>query len=281
LSESDDSRRSHPPPADERATPSSSPPPPDEQATPPTQPPPPTGPPLSVPAGGPPPPQGALPSVTWGPGRTLGALGAMLLALFAEVAVIAAFDPELETLGATLVLQAALGATLVGAAFIAANTGGARASAADLGLRRPRGRFVRATGIAYLGYFVCALLIAALLQPEQEDVTRELGVDEGALGVVAAGALIIGVAPFTEEVFFRGFMFAGMRRALPFAAAALIPSVIWGLFHFTGSGTWGVVVQLSVFGLWLSWLYERTGSLWPPVAVHAFNNAIAFAILTA
>jgi membrane protease YdiL (CAAX protease family) len=245
----------------------------------PSQPPPPAGPPLSAPAGGPPPP-GALPGVTWGPGRTLGALGAMLLALFAEVAVIAAVDPNLESLAATLVLQAALGVTLVGAAFIAANTGGARASAADLGLRRPGGRYIRATGIAYLGYFVCALVIAALLQPEQEDVTRELGVDEGAFGAVAAGVLIIGVAPFTEEVFFRGFMFAGMRRALPFAAAALIPSVIWGLFHFTGSGTWGVVLQLSIFGLWLSWLYERTGSLWPPVVVHAFNNAVAFAILT-
>jgi membrane protease YdiL (CAAX protease family) len=41
-----------------------------------------------------------------------------------------------------------------------------------------------------------------------------------------------------------------------------------------------VVLQLGVFGLWLCWLYERTGSLWPPIAVHALNNAIAFAILT-
>jgi uncharacterized protein len=244
------------------------------------QPPPPTGPPLS-PAGAPGPPPGALPGVTWGPARTLGALGAMLLALFAEVALIAAiFDPDLESLGSTLVLQAALAATLVGAAFIAANTGGARASAGDFGLRRPQGRFVRATLIAYLGYFACALVIAALVQPEQEDVTRELGVDEGTVAAFFAGVLIIGVAPFTEELFFRGFMFAGMRRALPFAAAALIPSVIWGLFHFTGSDTWGVVLQLAVFGIWLSWLYERTGSLWPPIAVHAFNNAIAFAILT-
>ncbi|MCD6016389.1 MAG: Abortive infection protein [Solirubrobacterales bacterium] len=229
-----------------------------------------------------PPTGGALPHVTWGPGRTLGALGAMLLALFAEVALIAAIlDPELESLGATLVLQAALAGTLVGTAFVAANTGGARASAAQLGLRRPRGKFVRATLTAYVGYFVCALAIAALLQPEQEDVTRELGVDEGALGVIVAGLLIVGVAPFTEEVFFRGFMFAGMRRAMPFAAAALIPAVIWGLFHYTGPDTWGVVVQLSVFGLWLSWLYERTGSIWPPIAVHAFNNAIAFTLLTA
>ena len=81
-------------------------------------------------------------------------------------------------------------------------------------------------------------MIAALIQPEQEDVTRELGVDEGTLGAIVAGVLIVGVAPFTEEVFFRGFMFTGMRRALPFVLAALVPSLIWGLFHYTGPESW-------------------------------------------
>jgi membrane protease YdiL (CAAX protease family) len=41
-----------------------------------------------------------------------------------------------------------------------------------------------------------------------------------------------------------------------------------------------VVLQLAVFGVILAWLYERTGSLWPTIAVHALNNALAFAILT-
>jgi len=62
--------------------------------------------------------------------------------------------------------------------------------------------------------------------------------------------------------------------------SALISASIWGLFHYTGPGSWGVVLQLAVFGAWLAWLYERTGSIWPTIAVHAFNNAIAFAILT-
>jgi uncharacterized protein len=206
----------------------------------------------------------------------------MLVLLFVEVGVIAAvFDPDLDSLGSRLALQATLAATLVGVAFVAAGLGGRRAEAATaLGLRRPSGKFIRHTVLAYLGYLGCAIVIAALIQPEQEDVTRELGVDEGTLGAIVAGVLIIGVAPFTEEVFFRGFMFTGMRRALPFVLAALIPSLIWGLFHYTGPESWGVVLQLSIFGLWLCWLYERTGSLWPPVVLHVANNAIAFAILT-
>ena len=63
--------------------------------------------------------------------------------------------------------------------------------------------------------------------------------------------------------------------------AALLASVVWGLLHYTGAGTWGVVVQITVFGLWLSWLYERTGSIYPTIAVHMLNNAVAFTFLVA
>ena len=70
-----------------------------------------------------------------------------------------------------------------------------------------------------------------------------------------------------------------MRNGMPVRRGADLASGIWGLFHYTGPGTWGVVVQITVFGLWLSWLYERTGSIYPTIAVHIVNNAIAFTIL--
>ena len=139
MSESRDPHSSEPPPPGEPAPRPSQWPPADMPGTPPSEPPPPTGPPLTPPVGGPEPPLGELPRVTWGPGRTLAALGVMLLALFAEVAVIAGiFDPELESLGATLVLQAALAATLVGTAFVAANVRAAAPPRDDLS--RPRRR---------------------------------------------------------------------------------------------------------------------------------------------
>ena len=56
--------------------------------------------------------------------------------------------------------------------------------------------------------------------------------------------------------------------------------MIFGLFHFTGPGSIAVVPQLAFFGFALAWLYEKTGSIYPPMAVHAVNNALAFAILT-
>jgi membrane protease YdiL (CAAX protease family) len=218
-------------------------------------------------------------SEAWGPARTLAAFAVFLVLVAVEAAIVAAFDPEIETLEARLALQGVLAITLLGVAFVAANPGAGVATGAELGLRRPIHPAIKASLIAYFGYIGCALVIAALIRPEQEDVTRELGFGEGGIADVVVPLLIIVAAPLSEEVFFRGFIFAGLRRGTPFALAGAISAGIWGLFHYTGTDSWGVVLQLTVFGIALAWLYERTGSLWPPIAVHAINNALAFAVL--
>lgn len=233
------------------------------------------GPPPEAERGG----DGALPGGEWGPSRAFLGLIALLVVGAAAAVAASAFDPDLDTIAATLALQAVLAASLVGVAFVVARPDRGLVSGARLGLRRPRRPFVGVTVLAYFVYVGCALIIAALIAPEQEDVTRELGADEGTLGAIGAGVLVVGAAPFTEEVFFRGFLFAGLRRGLPFAAAAVLSAGIWGLFHFTGADAWGVVLQLATFGVILAWLYERTGSIWPPIALHTFNNALAFALL--
>lgn len=198
-----------------------------------------------------------------------------------EALVVSAFDPELESVAARLVLQALLAVTLVGIAFVvAAGRAGGVASPRALGLRRPLRSWLGLAAAAYLGYIVFALVYSSLVHPEQEDVTRELGFGHGALGTIAAGLLIVIAAPISEEIFFRGFIFGGFRRRLAFPAAALLSALIFGFSHYTGAGSIAVVPQLALLGFALAWLYEETGSIYPPIAVHAVNNALAFAILT-
>jgi membrane protease YdiL (CAAX protease family) len=218
---------------------------------------------------------------TWGPGRVAGGIGALLLTTVFEVGVVSAFDPDLDSLAARLVTQALLAATLVGIAFaVAAGRGGGIASPRALGLRRPVRSAIRIAAATYLGYIVIALVYSALVHPHQEDVTRDLGFGHGAFGTIAAGVLIVVAAPFSEEIFFRGFIFGGLRGRLSFPVAAVFSGMIFGLFHFTGPGSIAVVPQLAFLGFALAWLYEETGSIYPPMAVHALNNALAFAILT-
>lgn len=266
-------------------------PPPASSPAVPSQPPPPTTPPLSepvgAPPGGPPPPSGPaepgiLPPATWGPGRAFAAFASVLAASIVFGVVVVAFDNDLESLAAGVAVQALLAGSLIFAAFLFATPGmRGLASAESLGLRRPLRKSVWLAIATYFGYIACAVVIALLLAPEQEDITRELGGDEGVLGTVIAGILIVIVAPVSEEIFFRGFFYPGLKKGMPVILAALLASVVWGLLHYTGAGTWGVVVQITVFGLWLSWLYERTGSIYPTIAVHILNNAVAFAFLVA
>ena len=90
--------------------------------------------------------------------------------------------------------------------------------------------------------------------------------------------LIVGLAALSEEMFFRGFVFSGLRSRMSVWPAAVISGLVFGLVHApTGITT---VIPLAVFGVALAWLYDRTGSLWPSVTAHAINNGLALAILS-
>lgn len=222
------------------------------------------------------------PARPWGPSKSL--LGVLLLLVIValEGGLVSAFDPGLKSVAAKLVLQAMLAATLVGVAFVLAGEGGLAPREA-LGLRAPRdgtGAAIRTALVAYLVYFLFVVAYANLIHPHQKDLTRALGFHNGPVAAALIGVLVVVAAPVSEEIFFRGFLFGGLRRGLPFVVAAIVSAVIFGAFHYTGPSSLTVLPQLAILGLALAWIYERTGSIYPTIAVHAINNALAFVILT-
>jgi membrane protease YdiL (CAAX protease family) len=90
-----------------------------------------------------------------------------------------------------------------------------------------------------------------------------------------AGAVII--APICEEVFFRGYLFAGLLRGMEVWPAALISALLFVAAH----GDLGSAVPLLALGLLLAALRWRTGSIWPSIALHVGNNALASIYVTA
>jgi membrane protease YdiL (CAAX protease family) len=95
---------------------------------------------------------------------------------------------------------------------------------------------------------------------------------EGVRGLIMA--LVVGaiVAPFAEEVFFRGYLYAGLRQRWGVAWGLVISSLIFSVVHVIP----GVMPPIFVMGLLLAWLYERTDSLWPSIALHGMINGMAF-----
>ena len=148
------------------------------------------------------------------------------------------------------------------------------------GLRRTP--FWPAVGWAALGivsFYVFVAVYSAVVQPDvEQSVAEELGADESTFGLVAAGFMIICVAPFAEEFFFRGFFYGALRTRFPVAAAAIIDGLVFGLIHFEG-GTEGLLIvpPLALLGVVFCLVYEKTRSLYPVVALHSINNSIAYA----
>lgn len=92
--------------------------------------------------------------------------------------------------------------------------------------------------------------------------------DPWILGLMTFAAIV--AAPFCEEVVFRGFLYsAGKKFAGPWAAG-LSSSLVFAAAH----GSLAALLPLLIFGVLLVVIYEKTGSLWAPIAVHCcFNGA--------
>jgi CAAX protease family protein len=181
-------------------------------------------------------------------------------------------DPE-DSSGFAFAATAAQSIAFV-AAVIGVTSRTGRPSARKFGFR-PFG--VGALGWALLAlvtYFVLAAIYVELANPPSDELPREFGADESTALAVLTGVLVIGIAPPVEEFFFRGFLYQAFRNRFGVLGAAALSSILWGAIHFKPE----FLVPLAMLGVILALLFQKTGSLWPCILVHAVNNAIAFSV---
>ena len=145
-------------------------------------------------------------------------------------------------------------------------------------------RFWPAAGWAALGlltFYALVALYSVIVQPDAEQsVAQDLGADQGTFGMIAAGFMVICVAPIAEEFFFRGFFYRALRSRWSILGAAAIDGLLFGVIHydFTGADALLILPPLAILGFIFCLVYERTGSIYPTIAMHSFNNAIAFGV---
>jgi membrane protease YdiL (CAAX protease family) len=164
---------------------------------------------------------------------------------------------------------------------------GKRPRPSDFGFRRvPLGAAVGALLVAGIGYYVLTAVYASVLKLHGSDkLPSELGVSKSTAALVGATVFVCVVAPIAEEFFFRGFIFGTLRRMrimiggrdLGVWIAAAITGVLFGLAH-TGSASSQYLVPLGFLGFVLCLLRWKTGSLYPCIALHSINNALALGI---
>ena len=93
--------------------------------------------------------------------------------------------------------------------------------------------------------------------------------------------IVIFLAPFVEEVLFRGLVFGNLRRKSA-AVGYLVSCLLFALLHVWQFAVVNrdvtyflLMLQYLVPGLVLAWVYDRTGTLWTSVGLHAAANALA------
>jgi membrane protease YdiL (CAAX protease family) len=87
-------------------------------------------------------------------------------------------------------------------------------------------------------------------------------------------AAIVLFGPIFEEVFFRGFLFAGLARSrLGGAGTVVLTSLAWAAIHLQYD-LYGIATVFAI-GLLLGWARLRTGSLTLTIALHAILNLVA------
>ncbi len=109
-----------------------------------------------------------------------------------------------------------------------------------------------------------------------QDTVKLLQKSEDPLILGLMGLAAVVVAPLCEETVFRGYFYPVMKKFAGVWPAAFCSSLVFASAH----GNLTFILPLFVFGGVLVFMYEKTGSIWAPIAVHfCFNSATVLAQL--
>ncbi len=148
-----------------------------------------------------------------------------------------------------------------------------------LGLRRPKATRTTLSALAAgvfagLGAALAAVLYLHVLQ--QFDWGRRLLEGHKSFEQVLddpshvwLALVVVVAAPLFEEFIFRGILFAGLRRSLPVSTAAFASAAVFALVHPAVAAP--AVFTMAVLA---ALVYERSGWLGGPIAVHMTYNAV-------
>jgi membrane protease YdiL (CAAX protease family) len=163
-------------------------------------------------------------------------------------------------------------------AIMFAQFGGRKVRSWQFGFRPTPVR--RAAGLAALtivAFLIFSAIWVVALNVKEEDtkLLNALGTNETTLLLVASALLTTVIAPICEETLFRGYIFGALSKWKGWLPGAILTGALFGAVH-AGSAPVEDLVPLGVLGFALCFLYRRTGSLYPCIAVHSLNNSLAF-----
>jgi len=162
----------------------------------------------------------------------------------------------------------------------------------EMGVRRPDVTVLRdlAWGAVFAApvILVTGLTLQVLVQVIHQEPAAPLppsGTSSGLVLNLLSGALI---APLYEELFFRGFTLTAWRRMRGARSAIVRSAVLFALIHAIdqSGATFAAAVGVAFVAaaarfpvaLVLGWVFDRRGSLWASIGLHAAFNGILIVV---
>jgi len=100
------------------------------------------------------------------------------------------------------------------------------------------------------------------------------GFRTGPVEIVIAFLLVGIVAPFVEEITFRGIVFPSLKASWGTAPALLVSGAAFGVVHLQPT----IAVPLALIGIGLAAIFLRTRSLWSAIIAHCAYNTVSLTI---
>lgn len=195
----------------------------------------------------------------------------------ADAAALLMGEGELTFLGAAVLLVATQIALLLVSWFFVFRPG-ALAALPSLPGRDPGGAIRAGLGwgiLAWIGATAASAGVVWVL--ESLGIAAEPQAAERAIQILDPWLVILAVvilAPIAEEVFFRGVVFNAWLREGGRRWAFIGSSALFALIH----ASIVALVPIFLLGLALAWIYQRTGNLLAPIAMHAVVNGVSVAL---
>ncbi|MBQ9929027.1 MAG: CPBP family intramembrane metalloprotease [Lachnospiraceae bacterium] len=139
-------------------------------------------------------------------------------------------------------------------------------------LQKPKKGTVLAGICLYVGAFSLEMalvgILTKLLPASAENVTAsfEVLMDQPTILIVLVMALMPAVG---EEIFFRGFLYGGLKHKYDVKWAVLISAIIFGAFHMSLVK----LIPTAMLGACFAYIVYKSGSIYIGMTLHFINNA--------
>jgi hypothetical protein len=155
-----------------------------------------------------------------------------------------------------------------------------------LGIRTPNWRDIKIGLLGGLALTVVADLLSGLMQSLTHATHPEAALLllrglHGPWQIAGFVGLACVLAPITEELVFRAFIFNAIERYGGFWPGAVISGMLFGLVHVSSSAldVFVFALPLALGGIILAIVYTRSQCYWSNVISHAAFNSIAVAAI--